>query len=68
MVGTWSMVSNVNIRPDGSKTDIFGPKGKGIAIFDASGQFAIINVNPETLKFASNNRGQGTPEENKPPR
>jgi hypothetical protein len=65
LVGTWSNVSNVNIRQDGSRVDIFGPKGTGLAIFDASGRFAIININPETPKFASNNRAQGTPEENK---
>jgi hypothetical protein len=65
LVGTWSNVSNVNIRQDGSRVDIFGPKGTGLAIFDANGRFAIININPETPKFASNNRAQGTPEENK---
>jgi hypothetical protein len=65
LVGTWSNVSNVNIRQDGSRVDIFGPKGTGLAIFDANGRFAIINVNPETPKFASNNRAQGTPDENK---
>jgi hypothetical protein len=36
-----------------------------LAIFDANGRFAIFNINPETPKFASNNRAQGTPEENK---
>src|SRR4029434_6269283 len=65
LVGTWSNVSNVNIRQDGSRVDIFGPKGTGLAIFDANGRFAIVNINPETPKFASNNRAQGTPEENK---
>ena len=43
MVGTWSNVSNVNVRQDGSRVDIFGPKGTGLAIFDANGRFAIIN-------------------------
>jgi hypothetical protein len=65
LVGTWSNVSNVNVRQDGSRVDIFGPKGTGLAMFDANGRFAIININPETPKFASNNRAQGTPEENK---
>src|SRR3977135_1115964 len=64
LVGTWSNVSNVNIRQDGSRVDIFGPKGTGLAIFDANGRFAIINVNPETPRFASNNSAQGEPEEN----
>src|SRR5262245_57720680 len=65
LVGTWSNVSNVNIRPDGSRVNVFGPKGTGLAIFDSSGRFAIVNINPDTPKFASNNRAQGTAEENK---
>ena len=65
LVGTWTNVSNVNIRQDGSRVDVFGPKGTGIAIFESNGRFAIININPDTPKFSSNNRAQGTPEENK---
>lgn len=65
LVGTWSNVSNVNIRQDGSRADVFGPRGTGQAIFGSNGRFAIVNVNPDTPKFASNNRAQGTPEENK---
>jgi len=65
LAGTWSNVSNVNVRQDGSRVDIFGPKGTGLAVFDSNGRFAIVNINPETPKFAANNRAQGTPEENK---
>jgi lipocalin-like protein len=65
LVGTWTNVKNINIRPDGSRVDVFGPKGAGLAIFDSSGRFAIVNINPETPKFASNNRAQGTADENK---
>lgn len=65
LAGTWTNVANVNIRQDGSRVDVFGPKGTGLAIFDSNGRFAIVNINPETPKFGSNNRAQGTPEENK---
>src|SRR5262245_11263653 len=65
LVGTWKNVSNVNIRTDGTRVDVFGPNGTGLAIFDANGRFAIININPDTPKFKANNRAQGTPEENK---
>jgi hypothetical protein len=65
LVGTWTNVSNVNIRQDGSRVDVFGPRGTGLAIFESNGRFAIININPDTPKFTSNNRAQGTPEENK---
>jgi hypothetical protein len=65
LAGTWTNVANVNIRQDGSRVDVFGPKGTGLAIFDNNGRFAIVNINPETPKFSSNNRAQGTHEENK---
>ena len=65
LVGTWTAVSSVNIRQDGSRDDVFGPRGKGIAIFESNGRFAIVNVNPDTPKFESNRRSHGTAEENK---
>jgi hypothetical protein len=65
LVGTWTNVSNVNIRQDGTRADAFGPHGTGIAIFESNGHYADINVNPDVPKFAANNRVQGTPAENK---
>ena len=65
LVGTWTNIGNVNVRADGTRAPVFGPKGTGLAIFDASGRFVIININPDTPKFAANNRAQGTAEENK---
>ncbi len=65
LVGTWTCVSDVNIRPDGSRTDIFGPHLKGMAIFDGNGRFAYVNIDPDVPKFAASRRTQGTVEENK---
>jgi hypothetical protein len=65
LVGTWTAVSNVNIGQDGSRVAVFGPHGKGIAIFESNGHFAIINIDPDTPKFESNRRSHGTAEENK---
>ena len=65
LVGTWTNVSNVNIQQDGSRADVFGPHPSGIAIFESNGLFAIVNINPDVPKFGSNNRAQGTTEENK---
>jgi hypothetical protein len=65
LVGTWTNVSNVNIQQDGSRVDVFGPHARGIAIFESNGLFAIVNVNPDVPKFGSNNRAQGTADENK---
>jgi hypothetical protein len=65
LVGTWTMVSNVNIRQDGSRANTFGPHATGIAIFESNGHYAIMNINPDVPKFASNSRAGGTPAENK---
>jgi Lipocalin-like domain len=65
LVGTWRNVSNVTLQQDGKRTDNFGLKGTGMLIFGADGRFVVVNINPDTPKFASNNRAQGTPEENK---
>jgi lipocalin-like protein len=65
LVGTWTNVGNINIRADGSRVSVFGANGKGLAMFDAGGRFAIININPDTPKFVANNRAQGAAAENK---
>jgi hypothetical protein len=63
LVGTWKIVSVNNTRPDGSIEKIFGPNPKGIAVFDARGNTAIILMRSGRPKFAANNRDLGTPEE-----
>jgi hypothetical protein len=63
LIGTWKIVSVDNTRPDGSIKQIFGPHPKGIAVFDARGNTAIILMRSDRPKFAANNRDLGTPEE-----
>ena len=65
MVGTWTLVSDVNTSSDGRKVEPFGPSPQGTAIFGSDGRFAIVISRPDLAKFASNNRMQGTPDENK---
>lgn len=65
LVGTWTLVSNDNVTPDGTKRQIFGPDPKGIMILSADGRFALIATNPARPKFKGNTRLDGTPEENK---
>src|SRR5262249_21171102 len=62
IVGTWKQVANINIAPDGRRSEPFGPNPNSIVTFDANGRFASV---PDLPKFASNNRMQGTAEENK---
>ena len=65
LVGTWTWVSVENTRPDGTKVQLYGPNPKGVLIFDNSGRFFFLQARPGRPKFASNNRNEGTPEENK---
>jgi Lipocalin-like domain len=65
LVGTWTMVSNVNMHPDGSKFEALGPNPRGVFMLDANGHFAITLLGEGRRKFASNNRLESTPDENK---
>jgi hypothetical protein len=65
VVGTWTMVSNVNTRPDGSKYEALGPNPRGVFILDANGHFALTIIGEGRPKFASNSRLEGTADENK---
>jgi hypothetical protein len=65
VVGSWDYVSADTVSPDGKRSPTFGPNPKGIVIFEANGRYALIVTRADHLKFASNNRLQGTPEENK---
>jgi hypothetical protein len=65
LVGTWRLVSIDLVRPDGSKAEVFGSDPNGIVIYTRDGQYALINSRSDLPKFASNNRNQGTPDENK---
>jgi Lipocalin-like domain len=65
IVGTWRMTSNTTTRPDGTKFDTFGTDPRGVVIFEANGQHALIIARSDTPKFASDNRATGTAEENK---
>lgn len=65
LVGTWTLASIQGTRADGSKYDLFGARPTGIIIFDDSGHFSAQLMDSDLPKFKSNNRGQGTPDENK---
>lgn len=65
LVGTWKFVVNETTQQDGSKFDTYGKEPKGIVMFDSGGNFVLFIAKPDPLKFASNNRLNGTPEEYK---
>ncbi len=65
LVGTWKNTKNTSTSADGKTIDVFGPHGSGLAIFSADGHFVIVNLNPDTPKFAAKTRDKGTADENK---
>jgi hypothetical protein len=63
LVGTWTLVSSTSKLPDGSPA--WGTNPKGLLIFTENGYFSSQIVRSDIPKFASQNRAQGTPEENR---
>lgn len=65
LVGTWRYVSVDTIKPDGSRVPMFGASPSGLASFDSKGHYLLLTARRERNKFASNNRMEGSAEENK---
>jgi hypothetical protein len=65
LAGTWMLVSIYIEGPDGSRFDPFGANPTGILIMDGNGRISVQFIGSSLPKFASNDRLDGTPEENK---
>ncbi len=53
LVGTWSVISFVNVKErTGKTTDVFGSDPKGYFMFDAADHFSINLMRPRRPKFA----------------
>jgi hypothetical protein len=63
LVGTWSFVSSTGKLADGSPA--WGSNPTGLLIFAENGRYSSIIARSDLPKFASKNRMQGTPDENK---
>ena len=64
LVGAWTYVSVDTVRPDGSRTPMYGPNPQGLVIFDGHGHYALVNTRAGQPKFTSNDRMKGTAVEN----
>jgi hypothetical protein len=53
LVGTWSFVSSINTRKDGSIVDRWGPHPSGMLMFDGSGHFSQIVTGSESRMFGA---------------
>jgi hypothetical protein len=65
IVGTWSLLIDDAVKPDGTHVPNFGPNPIGMAMFAGDGHFSVTFVRAGRPKFASNNRTTGTADENK---
>jgi Lipocalin-like domain len=65
LVGTWMLNSIYIEGPDGSRFDPFGANPTGILIMDGMGRISVQFIGSDLPKFASNDRLNGTAEENK---
>ena len=66
-MGSWSLLIDDAVKPDGTHAPNFGPNPIGIAMFGADGHFsvAITRSGRTRRKFASKSRATGTADENK---
>jgi hypothetical protein len=53
LVGTWTIVSSVSRRKDGSVVDRWGANPKGIFMFDDKGHYAQMITRSDSLVFGS---------------
>ena len=44
ILGTWALVSVEAVNPDGSRSQPFGPRPVGRAVFDSRGNFMLLNM------------------------
>jgi hypothetical protein len=50
LVGSWTFVSSVNTRADGSKFDAWGANAKGTTIYEANGHYAFMIMRSDLPK------------------
>ena len=65
VIGTWAYSSDENVAADGTKRQLFGPGSRGLLVLSANGQYSQIISRADVPRFKSNNRLEGTPEENR---
>jgi hypothetical protein len=63
LVGTWTLISSDQVRPDGSTVKQFGSNPNGINVFDTNGRFFLMIASADNSKIASNDRRKEHAEE-----
>ena len=65
LIGSWILVSNDRVNPDGSRTPLLGANPKGMIIFSSDGHYCYLLSRSDLPKIASGNRNTGTADEYK---
>jgi Lipocalin-like domain len=65
IIGTWSFVSALDVKQDGTKSDRWGQNPKGILVFDSNGHYSLTIMRSDLPKFAAKTADQGNADENK---
>jgi Lipocalin-like domain len=63
LVGTWTLVSSDQVRPDGTNLQQFGSDPKGINVFDANGRFFVMIASADNSQIASKDPSKTNSEE-----
>src|ERR1700683_451211 len=63
LLGTWTLVSSDQVRPDGTKLKRFGANTDGINVFDPNGRFFFMMASADNSRIASNDRSMTRSEE-----
>src|SRR3984893_17044320 len=63
LVGTWTLVSSDQVRPDGSKLNQFGGNPKGINVFDPNGRFFLMIASADNSQIASKDLSKANSED-----
>jgi hypothetical protein len=63
LVGTWTLVSSDQVRPDGAKLQQYGSDPKGINVFDANGRFFVMIASADNSQIASKDPSKTNSEE-----
>lgn len=64
VLGTWQMVS-ATLEENGQIRHPYGPRPAGMLVFTSDMHFVEVLTDPDTPRFASDARGQGTDAENR---
>ncbi|WP_420138358.1 lipocalin-like domain-containing protein [Sphingomonas sp.] len=64
VLGTWRMVS-ATLEEKGHTSQPYGPRPAGMLVFTADMHFVEVLTDPNTARFASDLRGEGTDAENR---